>query len=113
VIRRQIACQAVHLFIVDIKPCFPVSIEVRAFLLLKSFGLFEGRERGVSSRSVLIIRVYNPTPVAPLIDGDFRRFPDRELPGHENATTDFWALNRSKSRENCCTENFLLCSGGT
>ena len=71
-------------------------------VVLKSFGLFEDRQRGVSSRSVLMIPVYNPTAVAPLIDGDFRRFPDRELSGHEYATTDFWALNRSKSRKKCC-----------
>jgi hypothetical protein len=55
------------------------------------FGVQEikDREPGVSPRSVLIIPVYNPTPVAPLINGDFRRFPDRELPGPEYATTDF------------------------
>jgi hypothetical protein len=58
-------------------------------LFLKNFGLFEGRERGVSSRSVLIIPVYNPAPGFSLKDGDFRGPPDREPPGHEHRNTNF------------------------
>jgi sugar phosphate isomerase/epimerase len=42
-------------------------------------------------------------------DGDFRGLPYRELPGMRDGIPIFWARNRSKSREKCCTPDFLLC----